>query len=68
MLWPQPEKKGKRLPKPGSRELLVVLSKTPEVASEKIPGRVYIDRNGVEHPWMYEGNSALWLGQNEDED
>lgn len=34
----------------------------------KIPGRVYVDKNGVEHEWMYEGNPALYLGQNEDED
>ena len=55
----------KRLPKPANG-LVVVLGEAPE--REKIPGRVYIDKNGVEHPWMYEGNRALWLGQNEDED
>lgn len=37
-------------------------------ADGKIPGRVYVDKNGVEHEWMYEGNPALYLGQNEDED
>lgn len=29
----------------------------------KIPGRVYIDKSGVEHPWVCDENPQMWRGQ-----
>ena len=66
------------LPKPASgKELLVILDRPVACACNspvvnksegKIPGRVYVDRNGKEWPWVCDQNPRMWLGQNEDED
>jgi hypothetical protein len=56
----------RRLPKPKG-DLVVVLQDLA-VEREKIPGRVYVTKEGVEVPWLDDRNPRLWLGQNEDED
>jgi len=64
----------KQLPEPARKGLIAKLcSKVADAfvverkSGEKIPDRVYIDNNGVEHPWVCDENPRMWLGQNEED-
>lgn len=58
----------RQLPKPARKGMVTVILPHGEPEREKIPGRVYITKDGRELPWVCEENPRMWIGQNEDED
>jgi len=49
-----------KLPKPMSAEQATAIAEKKRKEEDTVVMRTYRDANGVEHPWMYEGNPALW--------
>lgn len=48
-----------KLPKPASEKAVESL-KRERISGEFNPARVYIDEQGVKHPWVDDRNPAMW--------
>lgn len=55
----------KKLPKPRGEAVVILPNGEPE--KERIPGRVYVTKEGIEVPWLDDRNPRVWLGAEEED-